>query len=145
MASEPLMTTPAAPAPPAPPAIPARPGSPLAPYDGPRWIPIALGAWLFLSAFLWPHSTGSAINSWIVGLLIVIAGLVALRMPWMRWVDTALAVWLFLSTLAIPDASRGTLWNNLIVAILVFLASLVPEGLSPMPRRPGRGARGAIR
>lgn len=95
------------------------------------WIPIALGAWLFVSAFLWPHGTASAANTWIIGLLIAIAGLIALRMPWMRWVDTALAIWLFLSTLAMPGASRGTLWNNLIVALLVFLVSLVPEGMFP--------------
>ena len=121
------------------------PTSPAPSYRWPRSIPIALGAWLFVSAFLWPHTTGAAINSWIVGLLIVIASLVALRMPWLRWVDTALAVWLFLSTLAMPGATGGTLWNNLIVAMLVFLASLVPEGLDPLLSRPGRGARGAIR
>ena len=104
------------------------------------WIPIALGAWLFVSAFLWPHGTASAANTWIVGLLIAIAGLFALRMPWMRWIDTALAIWLFLSTLALPGATRATLWNNLIVALLVFLVSLVPEGLFPAPHRPIRGA-----
>jgi hypothetical protein len=132
--------------PPAPPATPARPASPvppyLWPYGWPRWIPIALGAWLFVSAFLWPHGTASATNSWIVGLLIAIVSLVALRMPWMRWIDTALAVWLFLSTLALPHATHGMLWNNLIVAALVYLASLVPGGLSPTLRRPGRGVPG---
>jgi len=74
----------------------------------------------------------------IVGLLIAIVSLVALRIPWMRWVNTALAAWLFLSTLAIPGTTRGTLWNNLIVAMLVYLASLVPGGLYPMLRRPER-------
>lgn len=106
----------------------------------PGWIPIGLGAWLFISAFLWPHGTASATNTWIVGLLIAIASLIALRMPWMRWVETALAIWLFLSSLAMPGATRGTLWNNLIVAALVFLVSLVPEGLFPTPHRPIRGA-----
>lgn len=106
----------------------------------PGWIPTALGAWLFISAFLWPHGTASATNTWIVGLLIAIASLIALRMPWMRWVETALAIWLFLSTLAMPGSTRGTLWNNLIVAALVFLVSLVPEGLFPTPHRPIRGA-----
>jgi len=123
------------PTPPAPPAPLARHASPRWPYPWPSWIPIALGAWLFVSAFLWPHGAGAAANSWIVGLLIVIASLIALRMPWMRWVDTALAVWLFLSTLAMPSATGATLWNNLIVAMLVFLASLVPEGLNPIKPR----------
>lgn len=106
----------------------------------PGWIATALGAWLFISAFLWPHGTASATNTWIVGLLIAIASLIALRIPWMRWVETALAIWLFLSTLAMPGSNRGTLWNNLIVAALVFLVSLVPEGLFPTPHRPIRGA-----
>lgn len=113
------------------------PPTPAPPYRWPGWIPIALGAWLFLSAFLWPHGTASATNSWIVGLLIAIASAIALRMPWLRWIDTALAVWLFLSTLAMPDVTRGTLWNNLIVAMLVFVVSLVPEGLNPL--KPPRG------
>ena len=111
-----------------------------------RAVNLVLGVWLFISAFLWPHGTASATNTWIVGLLIAIAGLIALRMPWLRWIDTALAVWLFLSTLAMPGATRGTLWNNLIVAVLVFLTSLVPEGMFPRPHwsiRGGAPARGS--
>src|SRR5262245_58230588 len=100
MAIDPTTTTTPAP-------IPARLASPLDPWGWPRWIPIVLGAWLFVSAFLWRHSPSSATNSWIIGLLIAIAGLIALRMPWMRWVVTGLAVWLFLATLAITDVNRG--------------------------------------
>lgn len=122
------------------PDLPPAPRAPLQPDHRPGWIAIALGAWLFASAFLWPHGAAPAANTWIVGLLIAIASVLALRMPWMRWVDTALAIWLFLSTLAIPGPSRATLWNNLIVALLVFLVSLVPEGLLPAPHRPVRGA-----
>ncbi|HEX3764902.1 MAG TPA: SPW repeat protein [Kofleriaceae bacterium] len=124
---------------PPPPPIGARLTSsldPWGPWGWPRWVPIVLGAWLFVSAFLWHHSPSSATNSWVIGLLIAIAGLIALRMPWMRWVVTALAVWLFLSTLAIAEVNRGTPWNNLIVAVLVFLASLVPGGLVPTPPGP---------
>lgn len=126
--------------PPAPPDTLAPRAARTQPYGWSGWIPIALGAWLFISAFLWPHGTASATNTWIVGLLIVIASLVALSMPWLRWVDTALAIWLFLSTLAMADATRGTVWNNVIVAVLVFLVSLVPEGVFPTPHGPIRGA-----
>ncbi len=140
MATEPTRPT----TPPAPPdtAAPhaAPPAAPPQPYHWSGWVPIALGAWLFISTFLWPHGTGPAANTWIVGLLIVIASVIALRMPWMRWVDTALAIWLFLSTLAMSGATRGTLWNNLIVAVLVFLVSLVPEGMFPTPHSPIRHA-----
>ena len=119
---------------PDPPPVTARPD------HWPGWITIALGTWLFISAFLWPHGAASAANTWIVGLLIAVASLVALRMAWMRWVVTALAIWLFLSTLAMASATRGTVWNNLIVAVLVFVASLVPEGMFPRPHGPIRGA-----
>jgi hypothetical protein len=136
MATEPTRPT----TPPAPPDTPAPHPAPPQPYAWPGWVPIALGAWLFLSTFLWPHGTGPAANTWIVGLLIVIASVLALRMPWMRWVDTALAIWLFLSTLAMSGATRGTLWNNLIVAALVFVASLVPEGMFPTPHGSIRAA-----
>jgi hypothetical protein len=37
-------------------------------------------------------------------------------------------------------ATRGTLWNNLIVAALVFVASLVPEGMFPTPHGSIRAA-----
>ena len=104
-----------------------------------HWIDVALGAWLFVSAFLWPHTPGSMANTWIVGLLIVIAGLLALSTPWIRWFEAAIALWLLFSTIAIsPHAA--TRWNNLIVASLVFLVSLVPGALFPIPRRPRRSA-----
>jgi hypothetical protein len=68
------------------------------------------------------------VNSWTVGLLSVIAGLLALNMPWLRWFNGVLALWLFFSTIAISPAA-ATRWNNLIVAILVFLVSLVAGSL----------------
>lgn len=67
-------------------------------------------------------------NTWIVGLLIVIAGLLALNMSWLRWFNGALAWWMFFSMIAISPAAT-TRWNNLIVAILVFLVSLVAGSL----------------
>lgn len=101
-----------------------------------RWVNIALGAWLFISAFIWPHTTSSATNTWIVGLAIVAAGIGAMYVPWFRWVNTALAIWLFFSTFAFPHVTTGTMWNNAIVAILVFIVSLVPGTLQTPSRRP---------
>ncbi len=91
-----------------------------------RWLNIALGVWLFISAWVWPHTTSSATNTWIVGLLIVAAGIIAMYVPWFRWVNTALAIWLFFSTFAFPHVTSGTMWNNAIVAIIVFIVSLIP-------------------
>jgi hypothetical protein len=88
---------------------------------------LALGVWLFISAFIWQHSPASKTNTWIFGLIIALLSVSARRAPGARFANTAAAVWLFFSTLAISHYSQGTIWNNLIVAIAVFLFSLVPN------------------
>jgi hypothetical protein len=92
---------------------------------GARMVTVVAGIWLFISAFLWPHSDASRANSWIVGLLMAGIALLATRTPSMRFVNTALAVWLFASTLTLFHVRMGTVWNNVIVAIVVLVSSLV--------------------
>jgi len=95
------------------------------------------GVWLFVSAFIWQHSPQQMTNTWIVGLLCVAFGLVALAVPEARYLNTALSIWLFVSAFVLPRVSEGTLWNNVICAIAVFLLSLSPS--EPVPaRRPVR-------
>jgi hypothetical protein len=97
-----------------------------------------LGAWLFISAFAWPHTMAQMTNTWIVGVLCVICALISMAVPPVRYLVTALAVWLFISTWALPSASPGTLWNNVLVAIAMFVVSLVAPAAGstiPFPRR----------
>jgi hypothetical protein len=104
----------------------------------PNIINAVLGAWLFISAFAWPHSTAQMTNTWIVGVLCVLFALISVAVPWVRHLNTALAVWLFISTWALPSISPGTIWNNVLVAIAMFVVSLTPSGSSsaiPLPRR----------
>lgn len=96
----------------------------------PRWVSLAAGVWVFISAFIWPHTAGEQTNAWILGVLIVIASLWAMAMPPVRYVNTILAVWLFFATLVIQHSHAGTLWSNLISAIVVFVMSLTPSGRS---------------
>ncbi len=91
-----------------------------------RGINLILGVWLFISAFVWNHSAAERTNTWILGVLCVVFALIAMSTPTARWLNTALAVWLFISVWALPHTNLGTMWNNPIVAIIVFLASLVP-------------------
>jgi hypothetical protein len=49
----------------------------------------------------------------------------------------ALSVWLFLSTLAFPHLTSATLWNNLIIAALVFVLSLIPGPMHRPATSPG--------
>lgn len=91
-----------------------------------RGIHIALGAWLFISAFLWRHSQGQFTNTWVVGALCVLFGLLAIWVPRARYLNAILAIWLFVSAWSITALSAGTVWNNAIVAIAILIVSLVP-------------------
>ncbi len=109
-----------------------------------RYWNIALGVWLFISAFVWPHSLSQQSNTWICGVLAVIFALVALAYPVARYLNTALAVWLFISAWALPTFSPGTVWNNVLVALAIFFISLVPSERGRVARPlqpPGRPRR----
>lgn len=107
--------------------------SAVAPDPTARIINAALGVWLFISAFAWPHLLAQRTNTWILGILTVVFSLGATRLPQMRYLNTVLAIWLFISAWALPHISAGTVWNNVLVAIAVFVLSLVPS----MAMRPG--------
>ncbi len=91
-----------------------------------RAVNVILGVWLFISAFAWPHTTAQRADTWILGVLCVAFALIATREPSVRWLNTALAIWLFISVWALPHQNVGTMWNNALVAIAIFIVSLVP-------------------
>ncbi len=97
-----------------------------------RTLNVILGIWLFISAFVWPHDAAQMTNTWILGVLCVVFALIALGVPKARYLNTVLAIWLFVSAYALLDVSRGTVWNNVLVAIAVFVFSLIPT--EPTPR-----------
>jgi hypothetical protein len=92
-----------------------------------RFTNLVLGIWLFISSFSWPHSSASRTNTWILGAVIALLSLSALRAQSARHASTVAAVYLFISTLLITQYSRATVWNNLVIAIAVFVFSLVPS------------------
>jgi hypothetical protein len=106
-----------------------------------RLVNIILGVWLFISAFIWPHTTAQMTNTWICGVLCVVFALVAMAVPVARYLNTLLAIWVFISAWALPTVSLGTIWNNVLCAIAIFIVSLVPStGEAKMPgffNRPG--------
>lgn len=104
----------------------------------PRVANVILGVWLFVSAFIWPHTYAQMTNTWILGVLCVIFAVVAMRVPQVRYLNTVLAIWLFISAWALPSMSTGTRWNNVLVAIAIFFFSLAPgylESREPPLRR----------
>jgi hypothetical protein len=99
------------------------------PETWPRWLSSLVGIWLLISAFAWPHSRPDQTNAGIVGALIAFAAFWALFVPQVRCLVTVLAVWLFFSTFALTHAmhhARDTVWNNVLVAVVTLVLSLVP-------------------
>ena len=91
-----------------------------------RYSSAVTAVWLFVSAFLWPHTDAQQANSWVIALLMLGAALTGLNMPAARYANSILAAWLFFSTLLVRS-SMTTMWSNIIVATVVFLLSLVPN------------------
>ncbi|MFT3775783.1 MAG: SPW repeat protein [Minicystis sp.] len=95
-------------------------------YASARVVNIILGLWLFISAFIWVHTSAQMNNAWIVGVLAMAFAIIALRVPEVRYLNTVLGVWLFISVWALPTENRSTMWNHIIIGIAMFLASLSP-------------------
>ncbi|HTO98407.1 MAG TPA: SPW repeat protein [Myxococcales bacterium] len=100
-----------------------------------RTLNILVGVWLFISTFCWAHSQAQMTNTWILGVLCVVFALVAMRTEWMRYLNTALATWLFISAFVLPSTSRGTVWNNALVAVAIFVISLAPSDRLLIPQK----------
>ena len=100
-----------------------------------RTLNVLLGIWLFISAFVWTHTQAQMTNTWILGVLCVIFALIAMRIDQVRYLNTALAVWLFISAFALSTQSRGTVWNNALVAVAIFIVSLAPSDRLQLPNR----------
>jgi hypothetical protein len=100
----------------------------------PRLINLALGAWLFVSAFLLPRAGVAFTSTWIMGVVIVGFALLEMAAPLARWMNTLAGAWVFIAAFVIPHASVESFWNDLIVGAAVALLSLVPtkqEGQAP--------------
>ena len=93
-----------------------------------RALNVILGAWLFISAFIWPHTYAQMTNTWICGVLCVVFAVVGMFVPAARYLNTLVAVWLFVSAWALPSERPGTVWNNVLVALAIFIVSLIPSG-----------------
>lgn len=90
-----------------------------------RYLNIALGIWLVVSAYLWPHSPAQFANLWISGLIVARCAAVALEAPWVGFFNSAVGLWLILSPLVLPRVSTATAWNNVLVGTVIALVSLV--------------------
>jgi hypothetical protein len=92
-----------------------------------RYTNMVLGLWLFVSAFAWPHTASTRINTCMVGLFVAIAATMAAGVSVFRQLTSVLAVWLLFTTLMVYPASPITFWSNILTAVAVLVVSLIPS------------------
>jgi hypothetical protein len=90
-----------------------------------RTVMVMASAWVLFSGYLWPHTRANLINNWIVGLGLAVFGTVAYGRSWARYVTAALAIWFFAFAALTDRADPRTFWNNAMVAVLVFILSML--------------------
>lgn len=94
-----------------------------------RYINVALGAWLFLSAFMFRPFPELAFHDALVGTLILGLSAAALFVKReFHMVNVPLAVWLFASAFVLPGRSPMMMANDMLVAALVFGFASVGDG-----------------
>jgi hypothetical protein len=86
---------------------------------------VALGCWLFASAFVLPRGEAAGGNAWIVGMLIAVFGLWGIWAPAVRRVNTLAGVWLLSSAFFLPHLGVATRVHDVLIACAVLGLSLV--------------------
>ncbi len=92
---------------------------------GVRLINALLGAWLFLSAFMWSHLSAQRTNGWVVGLLTVAVALAGLSGTNGRIVNAALGGWLMISAILLPRLMPATFVNHVVAGAAIVFVALV--------------------
>ena len=90
-----------------------------------RVVQMALGAWLFFTAFIWPHQSYGFHLAWVSGLVFIALAVGAAFVPWMRLILGLACVWFVLATFFSSEPPI-TLANNLFVAVFIFIFSFLP-------------------
>jgi len=86
---------------------------------------IMLSVWVLFSGNAWSHDRANQINNAAVGAALFFFGAISIRHEWASYVTLALGVWLFAFTAFISGGGPVTFWNNAMIALAVFVLSLV--------------------
>jgi hypothetical protein len=94
-------------------------------------INIAMGVWLVISAFLWPHDGDQRLNAVVIGSMIAVTASLAMMWRPASWVAALPAVWLFGTSLFAEHHHALTPWHNVAIAFVVFMSATAPLAASP--------------
>jgi hypothetical protein len=88
---------------------------------------LVISTWLFISAFLLPHSAMTAWNGLIVACLVAAVSFLAFAMPGrpgVRWWNAVLATWLMATAILMPHVSLLTMLHDIGVGMVIAALSL---------------------
>lgn len=93
------------------------------------WITVFLGAWLVISPFVlgFAHAPAGISNNLAVGLAIIVCSFLGVKQGLLRAAIVLLGAWLYASALILYVPNHAYLWNNLILAGAVVLATVATE------------------
>lgn len=95
---------------------------------GARMLNALLGLWLYLSAFLWPHTRFERGNAWVSGIVAVTAALFGLGGARIgRYVNALVGAWLIVSAIFMRTSMGATFWNHLLVGFALAVFAMVPS------------------
>ena len=102
-----------------------------------RVVTFMAGGWLLMSAFAWPQSDASCANTCIGGALAIVYALLSIFYAPARYLNTAHACLVCLVSLSLDGCESAACANNVMVAAVIFGASLwsAPHAERAQPAR----------
>ena len=88
---------------------------------------LVLGGWLFMSAFLWPHSDVQRLNAIIAGGLAAIFALLSTRARVIHYLSAAVGAWLFWFAWFFSSRNLATAYNEMAVGLAMFCFAILPD------------------
>lgn len=92
----------------------------------PRYASLVLSAWLFVSAFAWPHSRDACGAAWISASLIGMTAFAAIWASAARFFNLIMGGMALIWLTAAASQEPAARVNGIIVSVLVMAFSLVP-------------------
>jgi hypothetical protein len=93
-----------------------------------RCLEIALGAWMVTTPVLFNLTVEQTTSNFIVGAILVAAGLVGLFVwPAARFVSGLAGAWMIISAFVLPSISDSSIWTSVIFGICALGLATVPN------------------
>lgn len=89
-------------------------------------VQVAMGLWLVISGFLWPHTAEQFLIALFSGLLCCFFALKALGSQRPGYANQLVALWLLVAVVLFPSLTRTTIINHVLVAAVVLIISHLP-------------------